>query len=299
MKRTETSAHVSSIDCDEIDEFWNSISPLSDHFDHRNQKIILYRGHSDSRWALTPKVYREDVLDRYKAGVLGGTNRDYPLQAVFEWNLLNSFLFACDLRGLSVPGDSMGFRRYASFDNITDLYGTNTKDWPDEQLLPLMALAQHHGIPTRLLDWTSNPLVAAYFAAAGVLNEKAPDLDGSLAVWGFSFHRHRPEPRFKHVSVPGSTSQNLSAQSGSFILVNNHGVRGQKFALGESLENLLDGSDKLIKFTLPRRFAGHLLDRCHAYGISAATIFPGYDGAAKSVLEWMRSFELMHNFTLS
>ncbi|MDF3083659.1 FRG domain-containing protein [Burkholderia sola] len=270
-------------DYDSLDDFWNAISPIGEIFGNSTSHYV-FRGHRDSSWELVPQVYRQDVINKYKTG-MAATLHDHPGQTFFEWMLLESFMHHCDLRGLSVPFDSMDFREYFSLQNIMNMNSINNRLWPQDRVLPLMAMAQHHGVPTRLLDWSSNPMVACYFAAAGAVNEPTIPMNKRIAVFGFGFEPRRKDAEYRYVSVPGSTSVNISAQGGAFILVNNSGERGEIFTVGAKLEDKLIHDDRLVKLTLPIRLAGQLLLRCHKFGVSAASIFPGYDGVAKAVLE--------------
>src|SRR5215203_880688 len=95
-------------------------------------------------------------------------------------------------------------------------------DRPPSSIWEWLALAQHHGLPTRLLDWTMNPLVAAYFAV-----EKTTPKDCAVFFWNFDLDPRQgnlnilaePDP-FKVGEVrivrPPHVTLRIAAQAGCF-----------------------------------------------------------------------------------
>jgi hypothetical protein len=146
------------------------------------------------------------------------------------------------------------------------------------------ALAQHHGIPTRLLDWTNNPLVAAFFAAFEA--ETRPDVS-QIVVW--AVNRRAAELFLRFVIPFRSGNTYMQIQGGLF----SYDPKANASYLGEGrwpshdtvlLRHALDSPETLLrKITLPVSQASDLLRRLSASGVTRRALMPTLDNAALDI----------------
>jgi hypothetical protein len=151
-------------------------------------------------------------------------------------------------------------------------------------------LAQHHGYPTPMLDWTYSPYVGAYFAYRNLPRDKRAD-DHRVRIivfdakeWASTVRQlDRFTPARRHVSLfapLGINNLRLVPQQALLTISNVDDIEGyideQEQLYGKTFIKVID----LVGSERPQ-----VMSELRMMGITAGSLFPGLDGACEQLRE--------------
>lgn len=204
----------------------------------------LFRGHADLDWELEPAIDRSDF-----SGLRGKLSREDHERFAFK-----------EFKRLALP----------------HLRSRPANDWE------FLALARHSGVPTRLLDWTENPLAALFFAV-----ELARSTDG--VVWCYTYveieepldMERNPDPFSLNRIVlfqPPHVHPRIWTQSAVFT-VHPSNFKNQENPWGVPL----------TRIRIPVAVRARLRVELQRLGVHRASLFPDLDGVGQHVYELFRN----------
>ena len=167
-----------------------------------------------------------------------------------------------------------------------------------------LALGQHHGLPTRLMDWTYSPLVALHFAT-----QNPDDLTRDGVVWCVNFvEANKRLPRRLKAILDNEHSQTLTIDglaafatldafdrlaSDSFVVFLEPPSLDSRIMNQFALFSLMPGPDVQLgswltthqelvrKVVVPARLKWEVRDKLDQVNINERTLFPGLEGLSR------------------
>jgi hypothetical protein len=163
-------------------------------------------------------------------------------------------------------------------------------------------IARHHGLPTRLLDWTANALFGLYFACCEGLNddgqlwalERFDDVTGldSLALAECSTEKklftalgagseHQCSVK---IIEPLYNSARIRAQDGAFTVHTDPSLPLNEYA-GKKFRDANLDIKHLYSWDVAHDHKRHIIEKLSGLGITHRSVFPDLDGIARSLWE--------------
>lgn len=237
-----------------------------------------FRGHSRVINALTPGIYREDYTNDLYLGF--NPNHESKIAADFK-------------------------RKAPSIANNLPEYNEHL-EW--------LFIMQHHGVPTRLLDWSENILIATFFACNNSydqdgeiwtllpwkLNESHGywglpilDKDKTLKYYAHEIFHNNPErlaeeyelkeiPKIPMALQPPLGHPRITAQQSCFTI-------HPKPIDGCTIQDTITDENYLVRYIIPKKLKREIEQKLYYLGITYQTIFPDLDGLAKTIIQQERS----------
>ncbi len=332
MLHVQDSPYIKTIHYETADDFIKAISYKGELYNLFDEHYI-FRGHSTDKYELIPTALRGNLTidsitdiefaseEKLKQVAFLASTELVQIQE--EYKLLQDFFRACDNCGLYIPHiESLSNSFYPGVDGETLLLKNK---WIPKEYWELAALAQHHGVKTRLLDWTHDIYVALYFAATGVYNDpqewfnplkalkarkngEAYPPKYNMEIWALDIDVVMVKPMkipLRIIQPRYHSNDNLCAQKGMFtfwesfypgLLYNegkmklNHEPKTDRHSLDEQLDSYLrdikaEERTYLYQITIPQDASSGIYTHIEKMGYNASTIFPGYDGVARFLKE--------------
>jgi hypothetical protein len=265
--------------------------------DARQQKEFV---EEKSKYQTIPIENVVDLIERFTVSVRSEPSIVWRDQSCSEWGLTPSlFRSESKSKDRSWHSKEQGLLRYISKSNVRWL-----KEHYAETFIDRLALAQHHRLPTRLLDWTESPLMAAFFACLDVADNPEHLEEG--AVWRLPTNAVRRElaeercertelPDGSHSpAIPENTPNGLNGEFDTFLFYPQrlHARQVNQFAAytvhpnpnhknSSDFAQTLRPEETLVRFIIPKEIKAEAFAKLWSLGIRYENQFPDPEGAAK------------------